>query len=44
MQQQAALMNIQIAKFKDYNDRDDPIKESPPTNNMPISIEWVAYF
>lgn len=35
---------MHIAKFRNYNDRDDPISEIPPTSNIPINIEWVAYF
>jgi hypothetical protein len=44
IQQQAALKNIQIAKFMDYKDSDEPIRVSPPISLTPINIVWVEYF
>lgn len=43
MQQQAALKNIQMAKFKDSKDNEEPIRARPPTSLTPIKIVWVEY-
>lgn len=43
IQQQAALINIQTAKFTKFNDKDDPIKAKPPTSSIEINIVWVEY-
>lgn len=43
IQQQPALINIQIAKFKKFKENDDPIKASPPISSIAMSMLCVEY-
>lgn len=38
MQQQAALMNMQTAKFKKVRDKEEAMRERPPTSSIAIKI------